>query len=244
MNELVLREMLSQGVSVTAIAERFGKHPSSVRHWMAKYGLEAPSRDRHRARGGIERPRLEALLAEGLSISELASRLDRSKATVRHWLRAYELQTPQARRNAQRRAALNAVGASSDPPLRLTLAYRAHGETDFVREGSGYYRCVQCRSESGTRHRRQLKALLVREAGGECVLCGYSRHPRALEFHHLRPDEKDFALSRSGITFSLLTPFGEEAKKCVLLCSNCRAEVEDGIVALPDTVRGVPRGAR
>ena len=173
----------------------------------------------------------------------MASRLDRSKATVRHWLRAYGLQTPQARRNAQRRAAVKAAGASSDPPLRLTLACRAHGEADFVREGSGYYRCVQCRSESVMRHRRQLKALLVREAGGECVLCGYSRHPRALEFHHLRPDEKDFALSRSGITFSLDALRGE-AKKCVLLCSNCHAEVEDGVVALPDTVREVSRGAR
>ena len=47
MDELVLSKMLSQGVSVTAIAERFGKHPSTVRHWMAKYGLEAPSRDKH-----------------------------------------------------------------------------------------------------------------------------------------------------------------------------------------------------
>lgn len=242
MDELVLSELLSEGVSVTAIAERFSKHPSTVRHWMAKYGLAAPSRDRHRARGGIERPRLEALLAEGLSISELASRLDRSKATVRLWLRAYGLQTPQARRNAQRRAALQAAGVSSGPPLRLALACRAHGETDFVREGSGYYRCVQCRSESVTRHRRHLKALLVREAGGACLLCGYSRHPRALEFHHLRPAEKEFALSRSGITFSLEALRGE-AKKCVLLCSNCHAEVEDGVVALPDTVREVSRGA-
>lgn len=238
MDELGLSQLLDQGVSVTAIAERVGRHPSTVRHWMAKYGLEAPSRDRHRARGRIERRRLEALVAEGLSISELASRLDRSKATVRHWLRAYGFQTPQAPSNAQRRAALKSAGAPSGLPLRLTLSCRAHGETDFVREGSGYYRCAQCRSESVTRHRRHLKALLVREAGGECLLCGYSRHPRALEFHHIRPADKGFALSRSGITSSL-EALRREARKCVLLCSNCHAEVEDGVVALPDTVQRI-----
>ena len=65
MDELVLSQLLSQRVSVAAIGERFGRHPSTVRRWMAKYGLEAPLRERHRARGRIERSRLETLLAAG-----------------------------------------------------------------------------------------------------------------------------------------------------------------------------------
>ncbi len=39
---------------------------------------------RHDARGGIARDRLEALLAEGLSIRAMAERLDVSYTTVRH----------------------------------------------------------------------------------------------------------------------------------------------------------------
>jgi ribosomal protein L30E len=45
-------------------------------------------------------------------------------------------------------------------------------------------------------------------------------------------------LSRSGVTLSL-DALRVGARKCVLLCSNCHAEVKDGVVALPDTVQRV-----
>jgi len=230
--------LLARGLSVEKIAQRFDKHPSTISYWMAKYGLGAPQREKHAARGGIDRERLEEMVRQGMSISELALELDRSKATVRHWLNRYGLETLQTHRRAQRRTALQTAEAASDaPPPRLTMTCRIHGEADFVREGSGYYRCGRCRSESVVRHRRRLKELLVCEAGGRCILCGYDRQPRALEFHHVDPAQKLFALSRKGVTLSLQA-LRSEALKCVLLCSNCHAEVEDGIVALPDTVPG------
>ncbi|MGB9183946.1 MAG: helix-turn-helix domain-containing protein [Solirubrobacteraceae bacterium] len=232
-----LRLLLAQGLSVEKIARRFGKHPSTVSYWMAKHGLVSPNRDKHISRGEIERETLAALIAQGMSITELAAELDRSKATVRHWLKRYGLQTLQTRRRAERRAALLVAEASSaEPAQRLTMTCRLHGDTEFVREGSGYYRCGRCRSESVMRHRRRLKELLVEEAGGQCILCGYHGPPRALEFHHIDRAEKGFALSRKGSTLSVQA-LRAEAKKCVLLCSNCHAEVEDGVVALPDRVR-------
>jgi hypothetical protein len=82
-----------------------------------------------------------------------------------------------------------------------------------------------------------LKALLIKEAGGKCILCGYDRQPRALAFHHLEPAHKRFALSQKGVTLSVQA-LRAEAQKCVLLCSNCHAEVEDGFVVLPDTISG------
>jgi hypothetical protein len=69
--------------------------------------------------------------------------------------------------------------------------------------------------------------VLVTEAGGACVICGYRRHPAALQFHHLEPEEKSFGLGRSGVTRSIAAA-REEATKCVLLCANCHAEVEAG----------------
>ena len=75
--------------------------------------------------------------------------------------------------------------------------------------------------------RRRAKQVLVREAGGQCHLCGYDRCLAALEFHHLDPREKAFALSLRGVTRSL-DALREEAAKCVLLCANCHAEVEVG----------------
>jgi hypothetical protein len=70
------------------------------------------------------------------------------------------------------------------------------------------------------------------EAGGACVACGYDRCMAALQFHHLRPDEKQFSLGRKGVARSL-EKARAEARKCVLLCANCHAEVEAGALGLP-----------
>jgi hypothetical protein len=76
-----------------------------------------------------------------------------------------------------------------------------------------------------------VKALLIEEAGGCCLLCGYDRYPGALQFHHLDPNEKSFGLGLRGVARSL-ERCREEARKCALLCANCHAEVEAGIATL------------
>jgi hypothetical protein len=71
-----------------------------------------------------------------------------------------------------------------------------------------------------------MKATLVREAGGACCMCGYAATMRALHFHHLDPVEKRLEINARGAALSLDT-LRAEAQKCVLLCSNCHAEVEE-----------------
>ena len=87
--------------------------------------------------------------------------------------------------------------------------------------------------------RRRVKELLVAEAGGQCVTCGFKAYVGALQFHHRDPATKAFEVSRQGITRSL-DRLRLEARKCVLLCANCHAMVEAGILALP--VEGGGRG--
>jgi len=77
-----------------------------------------------------------------------------------------------------------------------------------------------------------VKQALILEAGGGCVLCGYDRYQGALQFHHLDPSTKEFALSREGVTIAI-DRSRAEAQKCVLLCANCHAEVEGGVASLP-----------
>ena len=88
-------------------------------------------------------------------------------------------------------------------------------------------------------HRRRLKQILVDEAGGRCVLCGYDGYAGALQFHHLDPSQKRFGLALGGLT-RRLEEVRQEARKCVLLCANCHAEVEAGLVevALPADTPG------
>jgi transposase len=224
-----LELLLGQGLSVGQIAKRFGKNPSTVSYWMEKHGLEAPNRARHGPKGGIERPRLEELVAAGLTIAEIAAEVGLSKGTVRHWLRQYGLRT-QHRRG--RRSGSETREAKEAGLATITMACVHHGETEFFLEGRGCYRCKRCRSDAVARRRRKVKEILVAEAGGSCRICGYDRHVAALHFHHLDPSQKLMPLSARGIAYAIDT-LRDEAKKCVLLCSNCHAEVENGVACLP-----------
>jgi transposase len=223
-----LEFLLGQGMSIERIAKRFGKDPSTVSYWMEKYGLVSPFRETHAAKGGIERARLEDLVDRGMTIAQISAEVGLSKGAVRHWMMVYGLRTVRARgeRTAIARAAKE-VGR-----LTITMMCRHHGETEFILEGRGYYRCKRCRAEAVVRHRQKLKTTLVREAGGRCCICGYDQFVGALEFHHLDPSQKRLALSSQGVTYSL-DRLRAEARKCVLLCANCHAEVENGRAALP-----------
>ena len=221
-----LRVLLAQGLSVEKIAERFDRHPTTVSYWMRRHGLQAVNRDKYAAKGGIERELLEALVRSGASIGEIAVEVGRSKGTVRHWLTRYGLRTAAARR------AVAAGEARGNGVLAIRRACPRHGETEFVLEGRGYYRCKRCRAEGVASHRRRLKLELVKEAGGRCRICGYRRCISALEFHHLEAADKRLGVSAGGLTLSLET-LRSEVRKCVLLCSNCHAEVEAGVTTLP-----------
>jgi hypothetical protein len=77
-----------------------------------------------------------------------------------------------------------------------------------------------------------MKEILVGEAGGHCCICGYDGCLAALEFHHLDPAEKRLEINASGTSLAL-DKLRAEARKCVLLCSNCHAEVEVGATRVP-----------
>ena len=62
--------------------------------------------------------------------------------------------------------------------------------------------------------------------GAKCEICGYNRCLSALHFHHKNPTEKrdevNHLLRSSGIRIAT-----EETKKCILVCSNCHAEIHE-----------------
>jgi len=164
-----------------------------------------------------------------MSIAEIAREVERSSATVRHWLNRYELRTT----TREKWRGENSTRAAKDAgQVIVKRECRHHGLTDFWLEGRGYYRCKRCRCDAVVRRRRKVKQVLVEDAGGGCALCGYDRCVGALHFHHVDPASKAFHLSEQGVTRSLAVARAEAAK-CVLLCSNCHAEVEAGLASLP-----------
>lgn len=77
-------------------------------------------------------------------------------------------------------------------------------------------------AQAVTIKRRAIKKMLIEYKGGKCEHCGYDKCMRALEFHHLNPNEKDFGLSRC--LSKSVSSLKKEVDKCILLCSNCHAE--------------------
>ena len=237
MDEAWLAAELAAGRSIEAIAREAGRPPSTVAYWVNKHGLASKHAPRHRARGGLTREQLEPLVEQGRSIREIAADLGVSAATVRHWLAKHGLRT---------RPRHYSLRGEPKPPV-IARECPLHGWTDFVRIGAGRYRCSRCNTESVATRRRRIKEILVREAGGRCLVCGFAEYVGALHFHHVDPATKAFSLSRHGVTRSLRRA-REEAGKCVLLCANCHAMVEAGLLDLaapadhPGSTTEVPVG--
>jgi helix-turn-helix protein len=220
-----LAERLAAGDSIEAIAREVRRDPSTVSYWARKHGLTSSHAPRHAARGPIERDLFTEIVACDLSVRDMADVLDRSPTTVRHWLRRYGLESGPTRRRAA------VAAADRDGTREIQLLCGRHGPTRHVRRSDGF-RCARCEAARVVAWRRKVKRILVEEAGGACLLCGYAECHAALQFHHLDPATKSFALSREGVTRSLARA-REEAEKCVLLCANCHAKVEAGLAQLP-----------
>ena len=226
-----MAERLQAGASIEAIAREFGRDPSTVSYWVRKHGLTPSHAARHAPRGPIDRELLTEIVACELSIRDIADVFERSPASVRHWLGRYGLTSGPTRRRA-------AVAAADRDGIReLELLCNRHGPTRHVRRADGF-RCARCEARRVVAWRRKVKGILVEEAGGACILCGYDECQAALQFHHVDPARKAFALSREGVTRSLARA-RDEAAKCVLLCANCHAKVEAGLAQLP--LRSVDR---
>lgn len=165
---------------------------------------------------------LKSLAAAGYTLREIAARLGVSVTVAQRRLGDAGLRTVRAE---QRRAARQARELGAD---EVEAECPRHGLTRHRRRPRGSFVCLRCRADSVARRRRKVKTILVAEAGGACMLCGYDRHPGALQFHHRDPAQKRFSLSAQGVTRSLERA-REEARKCALLCANCHAEVEAGL---------------
>lgn len=75
-----------------------------------------------------------------------------------------------------------------------------------------------------TRRRKKIRLMAIEHLGGKCIKCGYNKYPEVMEFHHRDPLQKDFNVSKKGLTRSW-ERVRKEIEKCDLLCANCHREL-------------------
>jgi 5-methylcytosine-specific restriction endonuclease McrA len=93
---------------------------------------------------------------------------------------------------------------------------------------------VKCKAQSvNNKHKNYLaqqtrglerKRKLIEIAGGQCCDCGYKKNIAALEFHHIKPEEKSFGIDLRKCSNLQWDKLVDEIKKCVLICANCHRE--------------------
>ena len=89
---------------------------------------------------------------------------------------------------------------------------------------------VKRHNEWNTKRVRFLKDRCLKYKGGKCIICGYNKTYYSLAFHHLDKKEKKYNISSMCNRRFRWIKIKEELNKCILLCSNCHSEVEEGIL--------------
>jgi len=88
--------------------------------------------------------------------------------------------------------------------------------------------CSTCR---GRHQRDDNRKIIYSSLENKCCICGYDKCEDALALHHIDPAIKELTFASSwGLAIETLK---EEAKKCILLCCRCHAEVHAGITKAP-----------
>lgn len=87
---------------------------------------------------------------------------------------------------------------------------------------------IKCNSCLVNQRRFKFKRKMVKYKDGKCQKCGYNKNVKALQFHHLNSDEKDFTLS--GSHCKSWEKIKKELDKCIMLCANCHIEEHDRLL--------------
>lgn len=105
-------------------------------------------------------------------------------------------------------------------------------EINFYKRKRGGFnsRCKSCSIKYHVKKVKNLKLKSIEYKGGKCIVCGYNKCARSLDFHHLDPSEKAFAMSdRHTHNFNKMKI---ELDKCILICKNCHGELHDGLITI------------
>lgn len=78
-------------------------------------------------------------------------------------------------------------------------------------------------------YRVRIKRKAIEYKGGCCVVCGYKKSSRSLQFHHRDPTQKDFGIGGKSLSWEKIK---NELEKCELVCGNCHGEIHDGLIDL------------
>lgn len=175
---------------------------------------------------------LEMMVSQGYSIGKISKLVNKSKGSVRHWLKIFGLKTKNKSFKEEPRTKsiilINGVEFKTCPKCKEIKNLN----NDFYtsKNGDVHGWCKPCNNKITYQKQLDRKAECVNYKGGKCIVCGYNKYIGSLDFHHLDPTKKEFNISSlRSYNFNSLK---KELDKCVLLCKNCHSETHHGLIDL------------
>lgn len=161
------------------------------------------------------------LIDQGLTISELIEKTNKSKSTLYLFAKTHNLKI---------RKAGKIVDKAIDKKEKICIICSIQKPTtefykQIKKEDGGtweYYdpACKPCRLIQSAQRRKNIKIQALEYLGWMCNTCKLvdKDYPQIYDFHHTDPSQKDFAISNSAKTFENIK---SELDKCIVLCANC-----------------------
>lgn len=159
---------------------------------------------------------------DGKSIQDLSTIYNKSKTSIRHWLKKYGLTT---------------TGKAGNKPISIINGCKLCAKCNTSQPLSAfYYRsdrntphsyCSTCMKDDVTDRSHFSKKFYVDALGNNCSRCSQSYGYKIYDFHHTEPEHKDFSLRDHKLATH--TKIVQELSKCILVCANCHGEIHKEI---------------
>lgn len=164
---------------------------------------------------------LQIAVDKGLSSRKIASEFSVSQSTIKYYLKKYGISTLYTRRTSE--VAATGMKVCGKCKQRKSVSeFTLKKGTD-----SPVSYCKACHVDIATEKRKTIKRKAIAYKGGKCECCGYRGCEAVFDFHHLNPDEKDFAIAHRGHARSW-EDVKVELDKCIMVCANCHREIHAG----------------
>lgn len=98
-------------------------------------------------------------------------------------------------------------------------------EYEYNRSKTSGHTKEKCNSCKVNLRRFAVKERCLEYKGGKCERCGYDKCKRALCFHHVDSQKKEFTIAKAHCR--KWEDLKAELDKCILVCSNCHMEIHE-----------------
>ena len=185
----------------------------------------------------MDKSTLETYVSQGLSLGQISKITNKSRTSIRHWLKKFDLKTKNKSFKEQPRTKsivyINNIQFKKCP--KCEEIKNLQNEFYTSKSGDVHGWCKSCNNKITYEKQLARKVECVKYKGGKCIVCNYDKYIGALDFHHVNPEEKEFNIAQ--LRSYSLEFLIKELDKCVLLCKNCHAEVHHGLVDLKEQIK-------